>query len=241
MKPTDIIHPSWNPILGELNLEPILKLNYEILPNSVYHPKKEQIFRVFQKPLQDIKVVILGQDPYPTPGNANGLAFAVNKNCNMPVSLRNIAKELANNYSLSLPFAGDWKTLEHWENQGVFLLNTALTVESGNAGSHLKYWENFTKRVIWYISSFNPCIWLLWGKKAQSFSLNMPKSKKFEVKNYSRETITQIPINDDWNYILSAAHPAAEAYSKDAGFFGCNHFYFVNKILEQKAQQTINW
>ena len=242
MKPTDIIHPSWMPLLhGELNQDIMLKLNHEILPNSVYHPKKEQIFRVFQKPLQDIKVVILGQDPYPTPGNANGLAFAINENCNMPVSLKNITKELVNNYPLSIPFAGDWKTLEHWEEQGIFLLNTALTVESGNAGSHLKYWESFTKRVIWYISSFNPSIWLLWGKKAQSFSVNIPKSKKFEVKNYSKETINQIPINTDWNYILNAAHPAAEAYSKDAGFFGCNHFYFVNKILDLQGQKQINW
>ena len=195
MKPTDIIHSSWSPILGELNLEPMLKLNYEILPNSVYYPNKEQIFRVFRKPLQDIKVVILGQDPYPTPGNANGLAFAVNENKKVPVSLNNIRKELADNYPLSLPFAGDWQTLEHWEEQGVFLLNTALTVESGKAGSHLKYWESFINKVVWYIGSFHPTIWMLWGRKAQSFTKNIPKSKIFEVKNYSKETISEIPIN----------------------------------------------
>lgn len=241
MNPREIIHPSWSPILGELNLEYMLQLNYEILPNLVYHPKKEQIFRVLQKPVQDIKVVILGQDPYPTPGNANGLAFAVNQGIKLPVSLRNIQKELQSNYPSIFPFAGDWQTLEHWEEQGIFLLNTALTVESGNAGSHLKYWENFTKRIVTFIANTTPCIWLLWGKKAQSFSLYIPKSKRFEVKNYSKETINHIPINADWNYILNAAHPAAEAYSKDAGFFGCNHFYFVNKILELKAQTQINW
>lgn len=242
MKPTDIIHESWQPILSELNREQMLKLNYEILPNLVYYPNKENIFRVFRKPLQDIKVVILGQDPYPTKGNANGLAFAVNEGMKIPVSLKNIQKELADNYPNLLPFAGKWQTLEHWEEQGVFMLNTALTVESSNAGSHLKYWESFTNKVVHFIGTHNPAIWLLWGNKAQSFMRNIPKSKLYLVNNYSKQTIKEIPINDDWNYILKAPHPAAEAYAGGkAGFFGCNHFLFTNEILELKTQKQINW
>lgn len=249
MKPTDRIHFSWLPLLtGLLNQEIILRLNQEVIPTSICYPEKQNIFRVFEKPVSDIKVVILGQDPYPTPGNANGLAFAVNANKNIPLSLKNIYKEIEQegllNKTLSHTFNEynpEWRTLVHWQRQGVFLLNTALTVESGNAGSHLKYWENFTKRVIWHIASNNPCIWLLWGKKAQSFIINMPKETLFDVKNYSKETIKDIPNSPYMNYILRAAHPAAEAYSSNAGFFGCNHFSYVNTILEKKSLHKINW
>lgn len=242
MRPTDLMHHSWNPIRGILNQDEMLRLNNEILPNSLYYPPKEQIFRVFQKPLSEIKVVILGQDPYPTPGNANGLAFAVNESSKIPFSLSTIAKELDNEgLKESHDFNNPWKTLEHWEQQGVFLLNTALTVESGKAGSHLKYWEYFTRNVIYYIAQNQPCIWLLWGKKAQAYTICMPQNKLFYVKGYNRETIEQIPADPYKNYILQAAHPAAEVYSKDAGFLGCNHFHFVNKILERNSQKTINW
>lgn len=242
MIPTDLIHHSWNPIKGILNQDEMLRLNNEILPNSLYYPPKEQIFRVFQKPLSEIKVVILGQDPYPTPGNANGLAFAVNHNSKIPFSLEKIRQELIQEeLSVSHYTSFNWRTLEHWEQQGVFLLNTALTVESGKAGSHLKYWEYFIRNVIYYIAQNQPCIWLLWGKKAQSFAINMPQNKIFRVKGYNKETIEQIPANPYVNYILEAAHPAAEAYSNNAGFLGCNHFHFVNKILERNSQKTINW
>lgn len=247
MKPTDLIHESWKPLMWLLNQDEMLRLNTEVLPTSIYYPPKEQIFRVFQKPLSEIKVVILGQDPYPTPGNANGLAFAVNENINPPYSLKTIYKEVATSTGLMLPdhevndIPISWKTLEHWEQQGVFLLNTALTVESGKPGSHLKYWEAFIKQVIYFIAQNQPCIWLLWGKKAQSAITYMPKNKLFNVRGYNKETINQIPANPYTNYILRASHPAAEAYSKDAGFLGCNHFHFVNKILERNSLKTINW
>lgn len=258
MKPTDKIHFSWLPLLtGLLNQEEMLRLNQEVLPTSIYYPEKQNIFRVFQKPVSEIKVVILGQEPYPTPGNANGLAFAVNSNVKFPVSLRIIAQEISNNMDIegeslidkmkplqelnNTELYTEWRTLEHWQEQGVFLLNTALTVESGKAGSHLKYWENFTKKVIWYIASTNPCIWLLWGKKAQMFISNMPKNTLFDVKGYSKETIKDVPNSPYMNYILRAAHPAAEAYSSNAGFFGCNHFSYVNTILEKKSLNKINW
>ncbi|QCW20720.1 uracil-DNA glycosylase protein [Flavobacterium phage FPSV-S29] len=247
MKPTDKIHFSWLPLLtGLLNQEEMLRLNQEVLPTSIYYPEKQNIFRVFQKPVSEIKVVILGEEPYPIPGNANGLAFAVNSNVKVPVSLKNISIELqyegfADVDNKQLYESKYWRTLEHWEQQGVFLLNTALTVESGKAGSHLKYWENFTKKVIWYIASTNPCIWLLWGKKAQMFISNMPRGTLFDVKGYSKETIKDVPNSPYMNYILRAAHPAAEAYSSNAGFFGCNHFSYVNTILEKKSLNKINW
>ena len=247
MKPTDLIHGSWNPVKWILNQDEMLRLNTEVLPASIYYPPKEQIFRVFQKPLSEIKVVILGQDPYPTPGNANGLAFAVNENVKTPYSLSIIQQELMKEdydgslTSINNPSLTKWRTLEHWEQQGVFLLNTALTVESGKPGSHLKYWDEFTRKVINYIAQSQPCIWLLWGKKTQSFASCIPTNKVFNVRGYSKETINQIPANPYVNYILRASHPTTEAYSKDAGFLGCNHFAFVNKILERNSLKTINW
>jgi len=244
MNPTDIIHESWKPLLGELHHGKLLKLNLEVLPNISAYPQKQNIFRVFRQPLSSIKVVILGQDPYPIPNYANGLAFAVNEGNKVPASLANIRKELLLNFEHTPPpsfFAGTWQTLEHWEEQGVFLLNTALTVESGRAGSHLRYWDEFTKRVVYYISQQHPCIWLLWGRKAQDYATYMSAKSIIRVKGYTKQTIEQIPIDPLKNYVLTAAHPAAEAYSSNAGFFGCNHFYFVNKLLEQLSLNTINW
>lgn len=247
------IHESWNPIKGLLYQEPLSTLNQTILPEIYYHPEAKNIFNVFQMPVNDIKVVILGQDPYPTPGDAIGRAFAINKNKKIPVSLRNIHAEISMNFidedgnkesdELHESFYlnnKDWVTLEHWQEQGVFLLNTALTVESGKAGSHLKYWEDFTKRVISHISNTQPCIWLLWGKKAEMFKPYI--NNIFNVQGYDSETIESIPINSDWNYVLTAPHPAAEAYSGGkAGFFGSNHFKYTNSILKQMNNKEIKW
>ena len=235
------IHTDWLPVINLLYQEPLVSLNENILPNISFQPKKENIFNVFQIPIKNIKVVILGQDPYPTPGDAIGRAFAVSENTKIPVSLRNISQELENEgLKESHNFDNPWKTLEHWQEQGVFLLNTALTVETGKAGSHLKYWQEFTKRVISHISLTQPCIWLLWGKKAQNF---IPYIKNpYIVKDYDNETIQNIPSNEDWNYILTAPHPAAEAYSGGkAGFFGCNHFMYTNRVLQNLKKAPINW
>lgn len=236
------VDESWKSITSLLYQEPLTILKEQILPNCSYQPKKENIFRVFQMPVNKIKVVILGQDPYPIPGNAIGRAFAVSENTKIPAILKIIQKELSDEIPLSIPYAGkDWKTLEHWQDQGVFLLNTALTVETGRAGSHLKYWEEFTKIVISYISVTQPCIWLLWGKKAEKF-IPYINQNPFFVKNYDKETIKSIPSNEDWNYILTAPHPAAEIYiGGKAGFYGCNHFIYTNEILKNLKKQTINW
>ena len=247
------IHPDWDFIKGLLNTEPLLTLKNEILPNVKYYPAKENIFKVFEMPLSSIKVVILGQDPYFTPNDAIGRAFAVSKVTRIPPSLRNIYTEIIsevtganglvdNSQSSEIILNLDkWKTLEHLQEQGAFLLNTALTVEAGIAGSHLKYWESFTKAVIHHISFNNPCVWLLWGAKAKAFlpSINF---KSFDASRYDADTINDIPAVNDYNYILTAPHPAAESYSGGkAGFFGCNHFAYTNVILKKKNINPIKW
>ena len=240
----DIIHQSWHKHLQPLfDDEKMLLMKDKILPTCNFYPNGPDIFKVFQMPLEDIKVVILGQDPYPTPGDAIGRAFAIQEGKKrIPVSLRNIQTEIYESGQLSdmVINSDKWITLEHWQEQGVFLLNTALTVESGKAGSHLKYWEDFTKRVISHISNTQPCIWLLWGKKAEMFKPYI--NNIFNVQGYDSETIESIPINSDWNYVLTAPHPAAEAYSGGkAGFFGSNHFKYTNSILKQMNNKEIKW
>lgn len=234
--PKQQMHEDWIPLFNLLYQEPLKTLSEEVLPNISYQPKKDNIFKVFEKPMKDIKVVILGQDPYPTPGDAIGLSF-VNGRGNTPVSLRNIYKEIVDSTTSS----NEDIDINKWQEQGVFLLNTALTVETGKAGSHLKYWEDFTKRTISLIAEKQPCIWVLWGMKAQKF-IPYIHNCPFHVNGYNKETIEDIPINPDWNYILTAPHPAAEVYAGGkAGFFGCNHFYYINSILKNKNLKEINW
>lgn len=243
----DTFHESWHPVVNLLYQEPLSSLNKEILPNISSQPKKENIFRIFSVPITDIKVVILGQDPYPTPGDAIGRAFAVSEKTRIPVSLRNIEKEIYQTKGIRVMNDDNdivdqsWKTLQHWEDQGVFLLNSALTVETGKAGSHLKYWKDFTKRVVSFLAFENPCIWMFWGKKAQQYRLCI-NNNPYYVNGYTEETIKDIPSNNDWNYILQAPHPAAEAYAGGkAGFFGCNHFLYTNTILEKTKNSKIIW
>ena len=235
MNPKEVIHKSWFPMMETLLNQPALQeLNTKILPNISFQPKKDDIFNVFRMPLDEIKVVILGQDPYPTPGDAIGYAFINGRN-KTPKSLEIIEREIEVETSYSS------QGIETWIEQGVFLLNTALTVETSRAGSHLEYWKNFTAAVIWHISVNHPCIWVLWGKKAQWFQPCIGMNP-FNVKGYDNETIEEIPINDDYNYVMTAPHPAAEAYSGGkSGFYGCNHFYFVNKILAKQGKPCITW
>ncbi len=247
------IHDSWKPVMGMLYQEPLNTLRNEVLLNCSYQPQPENIFRIFEKDVKDIRAVILGQDPYPTPGNAIGRAFAINKDVRPPVSLKNIIREVINGGCLNCDenhkqelieniFVQhpQYQTLEHWDKQGVFLLNTALTVETGKAGSHLSYWKPFIQRVINYISIENPCIWLLWGRKAQAF---LPYIEdQMIMDNHNDATIEYVPASGIENYIFTAPHPAAEAYAGGkAGFFGCNHFKYVNKVLEANKKETINW
>lgn len=233
------IHPSWHEHLQPLfNDSKMNMIKNQLLPSYAFYPEKRQIFRVFEMPITAIKVVILGQDPYPN-GEATGLAFGVRvyDYNNLPPSLKIIKKEVINSKALQMFKKNEdisWQTLEHWWKQGVFLLNTALTVEQKNAGSHLGQWQWFTREVIKIISNNQPCIWMLWGAKAKRF------------KDYIADGTVMdkelIQVMSSTNGILEGNHPAAEAYpNSEYKFTGCNHFNLCNEILKAKNQSIIKW
>lgn len=195
-------------------LAKFLKLEYE---NETIFPLKENIFAAFNSnSLENIKVVILGQDPYHNNFQANGLAFSVQQGVKIPPSLKNIIKELKSDVNIPEPLHGD---LTNWAEQGVLLLNTCLTVRAHKPLSHQnKGWEQFTDRIIERLSEHNnKIIFLLWGAKAQS-------KKELIHKN---------------NPVLMSHHPSP--LSAYRGFFGCKHFSETNKILLSFGKEPINW
>lgn len=238
-KPTDYIDESWSEILPYLSSKELIHLKEKILPRIKSYPNRSDIFKVFETPLNKVDVVIVGQDPYYTPNTATGKAFAVKAERNIPPSLEIIKEEVIRN-GYNQFFYKDWKTLEHWSRQGVFLFNTALTVRAGTPNSHTKYWKSFSEKVIRVISNKRPCIWMLWGKKAidlKSFIAN-PRL----INKYNTERLVDLmPIIPDENYILTAAHPAAEKYKENAGFLGCDHFKIANWVLQKRFKTKINW
>jgi uracil-DNA glycosylase len=182
-------------------------------------PPEHQVFNAFglTSP-EDLKIVILGQDPYHGEGQAHGLSFSVQQGTKIPPSLRNIYKELVTDVTgFTTPEYGD---LSSWAKQGVLLLNTVLTVEEGQAHSHKgKGWEVFTDAVIAQISDrLHNVIFILWGNPAQ---------KKSQL------------IDADKHYILNAVHPSP--LSAHRGFFGCQHFSQSNQILRRLGKAEINW
>lgn len=186
--------------------------------NAVVFPPKDKIFNAFvTTDLPDVRVVILGQDPYHELGQAMGLAFSVEKSVKIPPSLRNVYKELESDLGLSPVEYGD---LTRWAEQGVFLLNTVLTVREGNANSHRKKgWETFTDNAICALNADDsPKVFLLWG--------NTARSKKKLLTN-SR------------HLVLEAAHPSP--LSAHNGFFGCRHFSKTNEFLMQHGFLSIKW
>lgn len=193
------------------------KINIDRQTKKVF-PPKDQIFTAFKLcPLEDIKVVIVGQDPYHEYGQAHGLAFSVQNGVKMPPSLQNIYKEISNEFGYKMSTNGD---LSNWAKQGVFLLNSSLTVNEGRAGSHKEYgWQIFTKKVIQHINqNCNGIVFLLWGRHAIEVGKDIDKSK---------------------NYVLTSAHPSPlSAYN---GFFGNNHFIKANQILEGLGKEPIDW
>jgi uracil-DNA glycosylase len=189
----------------------------EYQAGTVYPPGKE-IFRAFDCcDFANVKVVIIGQDPYHGPGQANGLCFSVRDGQRLPPSLVNIFKEIKKDLGKEIPSSGD---LGRWADQGVLLLNATLTVKAGTAGSHQnKGWENFTDAVIKTISEEKEnVVFLLWGAYAQ---------KKGEVIDRSK------------HLVLMSAHPSP--FSADRGFFGCKHFSKANQYLKSKGLEEINW
>ncbi len=196
----------------------IEKLRDEYKTKDIW-PKGKDIFNAFNHcTLDNLKVVILGQDPYPSPGHAHGLCFSVPKNVRpLAKSLKNIFKEINEDLGSEIPEHGN---LERWAKQGVFMLNTVLTVEAFNANSHKGFgWETFTDKVIQTISEEKEnVVFLLWGAQAQ---------KKAELIDTSK------------HHILKSVHPSP--LSAYRGFFGCKHFSKTNEILISQKLSPINW
>lgn len=234
----DIIHSSWEKHLLPLFNDNRMKLiKYEILTKVKFYPAKENMFNVFKMPLDKIKVVCIGQDPY-AHGEAIGYAFAVDPKAQLPGSLRVIRNEIISSNTLrssSMPIDTDaWKPLVHWRQQGIFLFNAALTVEPGKSNSHMDYWTWFAREVVRIISvnTTTKPVWLLWGSKAKSFRKDITMYEQWN--NAYR--------GSEYNYILEADHPAAELYKASKyKFSGCNHFNICNEILLKKGQPIINW
>ena len=219
------IEASWKNILNnELEQKYFLELSKKV--DQFYRedkvqifPKKKEVFRAFDLcPFEKVKVVILGQDPYPTKGYANGLSFSVNNDIYpFPKSLNNIFKEIHNDIGISFPENGD---LTRWAEQGVLLLNTVLTVEEGSPDSHKGIgWEKFTNGVIELLSDQKQeLVFMLWGAKA---------------------TAKTSLINEDKHMVLSSVHPSP--LSAYRGFFGCKHFSKANDYLNENNLSVINW
>lgn len=232
------IDKSWRSLQYLLFENPLLHLREEVLYNISHQPSKEDIFKIFEKPLGSIKVVIVGEEPSVIPGESTGRAFSISSGRKLSKVLKVIKAEIYNSDEDWVE-KEDWQTLEHWEEQGVFLLNTALTVETGKGRSHILYWKGFTEKLISLISQTNPCVWVFWGKRVEKYIPFI--SKPFSVDRYDIETIKMIPSNPDWNYILTAPHPIVEYFDIGEKFYGCNHFIFINEILKKLKKQNINW
>ena len=217
------MHPSWQPHLKTefsapyfQKLSQFLKQEYTI--QTVY-PPKAQVFAAFDHtPLDQIKVVIIGQDPYHGPGQANGLCFSVSPKIAIPPSLQNIFKEIkADLPETPSPQNGD---LTRWADQGVLLLNNTLTVRAHQAASHRGLgWEQFTTRMIELINEkCEGVVYLLWGRDARAKKSLIDQNK---------------------NLILEAAHPSP--LSAHNGFFGCRHFSQANAYLALQGKEPIVW
>lgn len=192
-----------------------IKKEYE---NYVVYPKSEDIFTAFHlTPLEKIKVVIIGQDPYHEPGQAHGLSFSVKPGVDIPPSLQNIYKELHDDVGIKIPNNG---YLVKWANEGVLLLNTILTVRAHQAMSHSKIgWNEFTDAAIRAVNQLDkPIVFMLWGKPAQSKAAMLNNSK---------------------HLILKAPHPSP--LSAFRGFFGCKHFSQANEFLIANGETPIDW
>ncbi|QMU27987.1 uracil-DNA glycosylase [Adhaeribacter radiodurans] len=190
----------------------------EYATHTIY-PPGGQIFNAFDKcPFDQVKVVLIGQDPYHGPGQAHGLAFSVNDGVAIPPSLRNIFKEIQDDLGKSIPKSGN---LERWAKQGVLLLNATLTVRANTPGSHQKKgWEEFTDAVIEIVSEKKDnLVFMLWGAYAQKKGVIIEQKKK--------------------HCILKAAHPSP--FAADKGFFGCRHFSQANSYLKEHGLAEIDW
>ena len=216
------IEQSWKealaPEFGKPYFEQLVRfLHSEKAAGKVIYPPGSQIFRAFDlTPVDQVKVVILGQDPYHNPGEAMGLSFSVPDGVRTPPSLKNIFKEIETD--LGIRMSGR-PNLEGWARQGVLLLNSILTVEAGRAASHRGIgWEPFTDAVIQYLSANREgIVFLLWGNFAKAKAALIDSSR---------------------HHVLQAAHPSPLA---GGAFFGCRHFSQTNNLLLSEGKTPINW
>ncbi len=217
-----MITNDWLTVLGPEFKKPYYKslyekVNEEYRTRTVYPPGPE-LFKAFDlTPLSEVKVVILGQDPYHEPGQAEGLCFSVKQGIEQPPSLVNIYRELHNELGCYIPKSG---SLVPWAKQGVLLLNTLLTVRAHQAFSHKGIgWEQFTDAAIRAVNQVDrPVVFMLWGRPAgeKAALLDNPK-----------------------HLVLKCAHPSPLSASR--GFFGCGHFVTCNRFLEERGVTPINW
>lgn len=220
------LHPSWQHALrGEFEAEYMANLfaflaAKEALGKQMYPPENQWFEALRLTPLDAVKAVILGQDPYPGAGKAHGLAFSVQPGVAVPASLRNVYKELQSDLGIRIATHGH---LRYWAEQGVLLLNTLLTVEQGKPMAHKnRGWERFTDAVIAAVhAQNNPVVFMLWGDKA--------KAKATDISAKGR------------HLVLATSHPSSMGGAAHRGFFGCKHFSQCNAFLEQHGRATIDW
>jgi uracil-DNA glycosylase len=223
MTPAFDVPEAWQGVLNDVLSTPRSQalaafLGQELAGGKHIYPAKQDWFRSLHltAPTQ-VRVAILGQDPYHGAGQAHGLAFSVNETCAVPPSLRNIYKELARDLDIATPAHGN---LEHWARQGVLLLNTVLTVEEAKPASHRgKGWEEITDRIIGVVAAQqSPTVFMLWGAHAQK------KKPMIDAKKH---------------LILEAPHPSP--LSAHRGFLGCGHFGNANAFLKREGLGEIAW
>ena len=217
------MHESWLAVLGDELEQPYMQelrafLVQEVAAGRRFYPPADRVFNALAlTPFDNVRVVILGQDPYHGPGQAMGLCFSVPAGVAPPPSLQNIHTELERDLGLPRPSSGD---LTPWAERGVLLLNAVLTVSPGNAASHAgKGWERFTDRAIGELSARRDgLVFLLWGRYAQ---------QKGRIVDTTR------------HHVLTSAHPSPLSASN--GFFGCRHFSRANTLLEAAGQEPVDW
>lgn len=227
MPSSDAVPESWRAALEPALAAPEARLlggflkAEEAVGKAIYPPRGTRLAALALTPLDKVKVVILGQDPYHGAGQAHGLSFSVQDGIRVPPSLVNIYKELESDLGLPRPTHGN---LTRWAQQGVLLLNAALTVEDGKPASHQgKGWEAVTDAVVAAVAAkAEPCVFLLWGSHARKKAANVPGLGP-----------------DTHHLVLTAPHPSP--LSAHTGWFGCKHFSKANAFLEAKGREPVDW
>jgi len=215
----ELVDPGWAAALAPV--EPVVAamgdfLRAEVAAGRSYLPAGENILRAFKQPLDQVRVLVVGQDPYPTPGHPVGLSFSVAPTVRpLPRSLQNIFRELVADLGVAPPTSGD---LSPWAERGVLMLNRCLTVEPGKPGSHRgKGWEDVTTQAIHaLVARDEPMVAILWGRDAQTLE----------------PMLTDVPL-------VKSAHPSP--MSADRGFFGSRPFSRVNALLEELGSEPVDW